>query len=204
MNEQQQPQKTNEQIFRELAAPFKITGADGQQYYNHKWKMQTNTGLCVPYIDSRQVSTRLNEVLGVDGWSDTLIETTGNYMICELTCYINSKAITKSNVGTPGNVEKDKSQASDALKRAAVKFGIGEYLYHMEPVKVNTVTGGNGKKVPATSEGKPLATGDALTSYINQKHPFRAKLTEIYNALNDAEKQNLSENFTKIWEALKK
>jgi len=166
--------------------------------------MQTNAGICVPYIDSRQVSARLNKVLGVDGWSDTLIETTGNYIICELTCYVNGKAITKTDVGTPGNVEKDKSQASDAIKRAAVKFGVGEYLYHMEPVKVKTVQGSNGKKIPATAEGKPLPTGDALTSYINMKHPLRAKLTEIYNNLNETEKQNLSENFTQIWTSLAK
>jgi hypothetical protein len=188
-------EQTEKNIYEQLAAPFQQKGADGQMYPAHKWRVGPNN-YALPYIDSRMVAARLNNVLGVDGWSSTLVETTGNYMICELTCYINGKEVTKSDVGTPSNIEKEKGQASDALKRAAVQFGIGAYLYEMQPVKINMK---NGK--PATKEGRILQP-DELTSYINQMAPKRMKLSEIYNELTEEQKSELSENFKAIWNAI--
>jgi len=189
-----------QEIFQKLAEPFTTMGPDGKVYTAHKWKMQTNSGICVPFIDSRQVSFRLNEVLGVDGWKDSLIESAGNYIICELTLTIDGHDITRSDVGTPGNIEKEKGQASDAFKRAAVKFGIGAYLYNMEPVQMKTVRAG--KIYPATEKGDPLKTVDALTSYINQKHPLRAKFVEIWNSLDKVKQDSLNTQFSDIWAAL--
>ena len=193
---------TSHEVFQQLSAPFTTIGADGQEYPAHKWKMLTNAGICVPYVDARQVAERLNLTLGVEGWSSTLIETAGQYMICELTCNINGQSITKSDVGTPSEYEKEKGQASDALKRSAALFGVGAYLYSMEPIKLETVQVGK-NRVPITSDGKHLSTGDLLTSYINQLHPLRAKLTEIYKSLNSEQKEKLQNQFTTIWETLK-
>ena len=192
-------ENTNE-IFKKLAAPFTVTGPDGVEYPDNKWKMQTNGGVCVPYIDSRQVSQRLNEVLGITGWKDALIETSGKYIICELTIIIEGENITRSDVGTLSKIESEKGQASDALKRSAVKFGIGVYLYQMQPVTLKTVR--DGKIYPATDKGVALKDGAALSSYINQKHPLRAKFTEIYNSLDQVKKDSLDTQFKEIWEAL--
>jgi hypothetical protein len=37
--------------------------------------------------------------------------------------------VTRDDVGTASNFEPSKGTASDALKRVAVMFGIGRYLY---------------------------------------------------------------------------
>lgn len=189
---------------KELSAPFEVQGADGNIYPAHKWKVAMTKGKyaqCVPYIDARQVAARLNQVLGVDGWTDTLIETAGDGVICELTCIIAGTKVTRSNVGVPSEYAKTKGMASDALKRAASKFGVGAYLYEFEPVNLAKVSKA-GKIYAATEDGKALVTGDELTSYINMKHPLRAKLTEIYNALNSENKKELSKTFETIWKKI--
>lgn len=97
-----------------------------------KFKMQNelsgNRGLCVPYIDARLVSERLNMVVG-GGWTYTIAPLgdrldSGSY-VCNLTVC----GITRPNVGSASAFEKVKGGYSDALKRAAVPFGVGVSLY---------------------------------------------------------------------------
>jgi recombination DNA repair RAD52 pathway protein len=198
--------KESTTIQQQLTAPFTMIGVDKKEYPSHKWKPQVCNNIqaiCVPYIDARQVSERLNNVLGIDGWSNTLIETTGKGMICELTAIIEGKEVTKSNIGVESDYAKEKGQASDALKRAAVNFGIGAYLYNIEPLTLKTVSV-KGKNYPATDKGEALITGDALTSYINMLNPLRAKLIEIYRSLTKEDQKSIEPEFIKIWETLTK
>ena len=62
------------EIYKMLSSPFTTSGADGKEYPAHKWRVQKGRR-CVPYIDARQVSERLNEVFGLDGWNHTIEET---------------------------------------------------------------------------------------------------------------------------------
>ena len=52
--------------------------------------------------------------------------------------------------GTESNVEKQKGEASDAFKRAAVHFGIGRDLYNLDQSKhrVEMIKGTNDKYYP--------------------------------------------------------
>jgi hypothetical protein len=89
-----------------------------------KFKVQSvlssNRGLMVTYVDARLVQERLDLVCGGD-WSSTLEEFAGGIK-CSLTLF----GVTREDVGK-GNFEK--ASASDALKRAAVHFGVGASLY---------------------------------------------------------------------------
>ena len=49
--------------------------------------------------------------------------------------------------GTEGNIEKEKAEASDALKRTAVQFGIGRDLYSSKNYRVE-LNEYNGKWYP--------------------------------------------------------
>jgi hypothetical protein len=81
------------------------------------------------YITARDVMQRLDEVFGIDGWSDKY-QYIGDRMMCELTCNFDGLLVTKSDGADDSQIEGAKGGISDALKRAAVKFGIGRYLYH--------------------------------------------------------------------------
>lgn len=85
--------------------------------------------MVVPYVDARTVLDRLDETVGPDGWQDhyqVLVEKEGNYAVkCRLTLL----EVSKEDVGEGDSL---KAAFSDALKRAAVKFGVGRYLYRLE------------------------------------------------------------------------
>ncbi len=109
------------QIEVALKRPFKLSQL--------KWrKGQGGSGELV-YITARDVMDRLDQVFGVEGWENRF-EYVGGRMVCYLTCEVSGKKITKSDGADDSNIEGAKGGISDSLKRAAVQWGIGRYLYH--------------------------------------------------------------------------
>lgn len=111
-----------------LAAPFPPEAVD--------WKPQNVRGtraLAVPYIDARTVQARLDDVLGVAGWKDGYQVLPDGSVVCRLKVRVGGEWITRADVGgqSDQNDEGDRRKAafSDALTRAAVKFGVGRYIY---------------------------------------------------------------------------
>ena len=102
-------------------------------YASHKWRVMqvSNSGdkaKAAFYIDARDVMTRLDKVVGTN-WSDEyeVLRSTENNWIVQ--CNLTVAGVTRSDVGDGGDA---KAAYSDALKRAAVKFGIGRYLYSLD------------------------------------------------------------------------
>lgn len=88
-----------------------------------KFKVQatgSKSAMVVAYIDARLAIERLN-MLVPELWSDRYEPYDGKHTLCHLTV----GDITRSDVGNG----QGKAGYSDALKRAAVKFGIGVSLY---------------------------------------------------------------------------
>ncbi len=119
-------------IASELAAPFNPAEV--------KFKPQTvsgNRALAVPFVDARVIQDRLDEVLGVMGWQDSYECLPDGSVVCRLSIRLGAEWITKMDVGgqseQPDEGDRRKAAFSDALKRAAVKFGIGRYLYRLKP-----------------------------------------------------------------------
>jgi len=83
------------------------------------------------YVDARYVQDTLDKYVGPECWSNNFIEIKGN-MFCEITIEMDGQSVSKMDCGVESNVEKQKGEASDAFKRAAVMFGIGRDLYSSE------------------------------------------------------------------------
>jgi hypothetical protein len=119
-------------IVRELAAPFP---ADEVQFKPQVVK--GNRALAIAYIDARAVMDRLDAVVGVHNWQDRYQLLPDNAVQCRLRVRIHGEWIAKADVGSPSDQpdggERLKAEFSDALKRTAVKFGIGRYLYGLPP-----------------------------------------------------------------------
>lgn len=93
------------------------------------------------YIESRDVYTRLDSVFGPSNW-------TFNYtteVLTERKCVVNGIltvcGVVRCDAGEAdcddtgrGNTELLKAAISDAIKRCAVQFGIGRYLYYLPTV----------------------------------------------------------------------
>lgn len=92
---------------------------------------EKTSALPLAYIDARDVMDRLDSVVGFDNWQDRY-EFHGTRTVCYLSIKIGDEWITKADGAGDTNMEGEKGGISDALKRAAVKWGIGRYLYHLE------------------------------------------------------------------------
>lgn len=119
-------------LFDQLAAEFPREDVH--------WRAQTLTNdgtkaLALAYIDARDVMDRLDAVCGPDGWSDSFVETAKGRVICSISIRTPDEGwVSKSDGAGDTDVEGDKGGMSDAFKRAAVKWGIGRYLYRLPNV----------------------------------------------------------------------
>ena len=103
-----------------------------------KWKpsvVRQNRALALAYIDARLVMERLDRVVHIDGWRDEYTLLPDGSVECRLSVRVGDQWVTKADVGSqseqPDCGDRMKAAYSDALKRAAVKFGIGRYLYRL-------------------------------------------------------------------------
>src|SRR5438094_9372471 len=94
-----------------------------------------NRALALAYVDARVIQDRLDEVLGVEGWQDDYECLADGSVVCRLRLRLGNEWVTKVDVGGPSEQpdggDRLKAAFSDALKRAAVKFGIGRFLYRL-------------------------------------------------------------------------
>lgn len=97
------------------------------------WRAQSmakdgDKALALCYIDARDVMDRLDEVVGAENWSDSY-DVHPNVTICTIAIKTESGWVSKSDGAGDTDVEAEKGRISDALKRAAVHWGVGRYLY---------------------------------------------------------------------------
>jgi len=107
-------------IERQLKRPFPVVKI--------KWR-KGGGNKDLAYIDARDVMDRLDSIFGIAGWQ-TGYEFIGDRMICTIVCKIEGDWIAKSDGADDTKIESAKGGISDSLKRAAVLWGIGRYLYH--------------------------------------------------------------------------
>jgi hypothetical protein len=93
--------------------------------------------IIVGYIDARLASERLNYVMG-GRWHDEYEPLADGLMLCRLTV----DGVTRIDVGSG---YKGKGLYSDALKRAAVKFGVGQSIYAIPQITLFERESGKGE-----------------------------------------------------------
>src|SRR5262245_28012405 len=97
--------------------------------------VSNNRAMALAYVDARVIQDRLDSVLGVAGWQDDYECRPDGSVVCRLRLRLGHDWVTKVEVGGPSEQpdggDRLKAAFSDALKRAAVKFGIGRYLYRL-------------------------------------------------------------------------
>lgn len=118
------------EMLSSLAAPFAETEV--------KFKPQAvkgNRALALAYVDVRAIMDRLDSVAGPENWKDAYRVLPDNSVVCELSIRLGDEWLTKEDVGGPSEQpdggDRMKSAFSDAMKRTAVKWGIGRYLYRL-------------------------------------------------------------------------
>jgi Rad52/22 family double-strand break repair protein len=119
-----------QELTEALAAPF-----DAREVKFKPAVVSGHRALALAYVDARVIQDRLDEVLGVTGWQDEYECLPDGSVVCRLRLRLGDEWITKMDVGgqseQPDEGDRRKAAFSDALKRAAVKFGVGRYLYRL-------------------------------------------------------------------------
>lgn len=137
--------------YAQLAAPFDVTFTD------------VRGGIQVTFISGEQVVSRLNEVLGVAGWSFRVLrqevhaEADEVWALGELMADIGGKTVARQQFGSqkikrsrttgvPLDLGFDlKGATTDALKKCASWLGVGLYLSRKPPPRPHLARiGGNG------------------------------------------------------------
>src|SRR6185437_5300112 len=119
-----------DELTEALASPF-----DPREVKFKPAVVSGNRALALAYVDARVIQDRLDVVLGVAGWQDEYECLPDGSVVCRLRLRLGEEWITKMDVGGPSEQpdggDRRKAAFSDALKRAAVKFGVGRYLYRL-------------------------------------------------------------------------
>ena len=115
--------------FDKLSAPFPPEAIH--------WRVGATTqdkksGLALAYLDARDIQKRLDEVCGPAGWQSQFHDCGNGRLACELRIRVDDEWVCKSDGAGATDVEGDKGAFSDSLKRSAVAWGIGRYLYDLD------------------------------------------------------------------------
>lgn len=100
------------------------------------------------YVTNRAMMNRFDEVVGPENWRNEYREGPGGGILCGLSVRVfhplnpEGEWVTKWDGAENTDVEAVKGGLSNAMKRAAVQWGIGRYLYELEEGWANVHDGG--------------------------------------------------------------
>lgn len=137
-------------IFSKLSAPFRPSEVD--------WRVGSTTkdkskGMALAYLDARAVMMRLDDVCGPAGWQNRYTVGEGK-TICEIGIKCGDEWIWKADGAGNSDIEAEKGALSDAFKRAAVRWGVGRYLYDMGSPWVALEAKGNSYVIAESERNK--------------------------------------------------
>ena len=101
-----------------------------------EWRIGSTTqdkkkGMALAYIDSRTVMERFDSVCGPANWQ-CLYPHAGDKTSCKIAIKVDDEWVWKEDGAGNTDFEGTKGAFSDAFKRAAVKWGVGRYLYDLK------------------------------------------------------------------------
>jgi hypothetical protein len=99
-------------------------------------------GMALPYVTNRAIQNRLDEIFTPFGWRNEYKDWHGNSQLCGISIkFIDENGtpnwITKWDGADNTDFEAVKGGLSDSMKRSAVQWGIGRYLYSLPAPWVN-------------------------------------------------------------------
>ena len=185
--------KELQSLFNMLSDPFDPADIEWRIQGTPRQKGNRYTAMILPYITNRAVQKRLDDVFGPWGWKNEYMPVTvGNQinMLCGISVKVNDEWVTKWDGANPSDVESFKGAISDSMKRAAVEWGIGRYLYKL-PKYWATVEKVTEKIYKIPPQSRPKFPAWALPSgyqYPSQYEPDEVEVDDGSEAVDGAQK----------------
>lgn len=117
--------------FKALQAPFPPEDIEWREQRNGV-KDGRPWAFVLAYITNRAIQNRLDEVVGPLNWKNEFHQGPGGGVVCGISIKDGDQWVTKYDGADNTDIESVKGGLSDAMKRAAVQWGIGRYLYRLE------------------------------------------------------------------------
>lgn len=121
---------------KRLQAPFKPSDIE--------WRVQRamstqrgNKAVVLAYVTNRAIMNRLDEVFGIGNWKNEYIQWRDKGVLCGISAKLDGEWVTKWDGAEETNIEAVKGGFSGSMKRAAVQWGIGRYLYNLDETWVD-------------------------------------------------------------------
>lgn len=162
------------------------------------------SGLALAYLTARHVMERLDAVCGPENWQDRY-EFHGARTVCYLSLRIGEEWVTKADGAGDSDVEAEKGAISDALKRAAVKWGVGRYLYDLGNIWVDVEPAGRSVRIKKNQYAKLQDVLDAQFGPTKMKaeqsvaSPSQAPSRDYLAELAEATPENIQTLFAEAW-----
>jgi hypothetical protein len=135
-----------QELFDSLCMPFP---SDSIEWRVGSTNSEKTKGLPVCYLNARTVMDRLDSVCGPENWQCNYLPAP-SLMICNIGLRIpGGEWIWKADGAGATDFEGEKGMLSDALKRAAVRWGVGRYLYEIDAKWVPIEQHGKSYSIPA-------------------------------------------------------
>jgi len=132
----------DKKIQRELQKPFKESDLE--------WRVQAvgKTGdrfwaRVLVYVTNRAIQQRLDKAVGAFNWRNEfkpLPNSVGDGALCGISIKLGDEWVTKWDGADNTDIEATKGGLSGSMKRAAVQWGIGRYLYDVEAMYADVIT----------------------------------------------------------------
>lgn len=143
---------------KKLAEPFPASDVEwrvGRAGTNDKGVWAT----VLAYITNRAIMQRLDDVCGPANWRNEFRYEQGGAVLCGISVLVDQpngdwQWVTKWDGAENTDIEKVKGGLSGSMKRAAVQWGIGRYLYDLEEGYAKV--GPNGKHYQGKNDKKNI------------------------------------------------
>lgn len=141
-------------FFRENEIEWRIRTA-GTKKTGEPW------GRALAYITNRAIMDRLDFVCGMAGWRNQFRYLPDGGVLCGISIKIEGEWITKwdgaePNVSDSSSIDALKSALSRAMKRAAIQWGMGRYLYELKENFVQVKERGKGRYFQPPNDKKGI------------------------------------------------
>ena len=179
------------EIELKLKAPFRPDELEFRISATTKDKLK---GLAVAYIQNRAVQNRLDEVVGFNNWKNEFIELKNGSKICGISIKIHNEWITNYDGAPDTDIESTKGGLSNSMKRAAVQWGIGRYLYNLPGQWVKIQPKGKSYEI----KERPSLPNWALPKEFQKEKSFKEEIQETYKSELPKNVQVCIDSFKKL------
>lgn len=113
-------------------------------------------GVALAYVTNRAIMDRLDLIVGPGGWQNEFREGPGGGILCGISIKIGDEWVTKWDGAENTNIDAVKGGISGSMKRAAVQWGPGRYLYNLTETFITCqINKGNDFKYQGKSKNAP-------------------------------------------------